>query len=83
MSLGGCLPIEDQTLVDMLERASRDSQTGLRLLDRHEDAEFYPYPDVWRRALGVCGGLQGLGVEPGDRNGFGFAHGVCTPGARH
>ena len=51
----------------MLERTSRDSQTGLRLLDRHEDAEFYPYPDVWRRALGVCGGLQDLGVEPGDR----------------
>ncbi len=61
------MPIEDQTLVDMLERASRESQTGLRLLDRHEDAEFYPYPDVWRRALGVCGGLQDLGVEPGDR----------------
>jgi len=61
------LPIEDQTLVDLFERASCDPETGLRLIDRHEDAEFYPYPDVWRRALGVCGGLQDLGVEPGDR----------------
>jgi acyl-CoA synthetase (AMP-forming)/AMP-acid ligase II len=61
------LPIEDQTLIDLLERASRDPGTGLRLIDRHEEAEFYPFPDVWRRALGVCGGLQNLGVEPGDR----------------
>ncbi len=51
----------------MLERASHCSETGLRLLDRHEEAEFYPYPEIWRRALGVCGGLHDLGVEPGDR----------------
>jgi acyl-CoA synthetase (AMP-forming)/AMP-acid ligase II len=56
-----------RTLADMLERASHSSETGLRLLDRHEDAAFYPYPEVWRRALGVCGGLQEMGVEPGDR----------------
>ncbi len=61
------MPTEDQTLVDLLEEASRDSETGLRLLDRHEDAEFYPFSDVWRRALRVCGGLQDHGVEPGDR----------------
>ncbi len=61
------MPIENQTLVDMLDRASCDAETGLRLIDRHEDAEFYPYPDVWRRALEVCGGLRDLGVKPGDR----------------
>ena len=45
------MPAEDQTLVDLLEEASRDSETGLRLLDRHEDAEFYPFSDVWRRVI--------------------------------
>jgi len=61
------LPTEDLTLVDMLERASHNPETGLRMIDRYEDAELFAYPDVWRRALGVCGGLQDLGVEPGDR----------------
>ncbi len=61
------MSIEAATLVEKLERASESSETGLRLLDRHEDAEFYPYPEIWRRALEVCGGLQELGVEPHDR----------------
>ncbi len=61
------MPTEDLTLVDMLERASHNPETGLRMIDRYEDAELFAYPDVWRRALGVCGGLQDLGVEPGDR----------------
>ncbi len=67
MSSGVCLSIEAATLVEKLERASHSSETGLRLLDRHEEAEFYPYPEIWRRALEVSGGLHDLGVEPGDR----------------
>ena len=61
------MPTESITLVEMLEQASRGSETGLRLLNRHEEAEFHPYPDVWRCALEVCGGLQDLGIVPGDR----------------
>ncbi len=61
------MPIDGLTLVELLEKASQSSETGLRLLDRHEDAEFYPYTEIWRRTLDVCGGLQDLGVEPGDR----------------
>lgn len=51
----------------MFERASDSSETGLRMLNRYEEAEFHPYPELWRRALAVCGGLQMMGVKPGDR----------------
>jgi acyl-CoA synthetase (AMP-forming)/AMP-acid ligase II len=37
------------------------------LLDRSERASWFPWSDVYWRAEKMCGGLQRLGVAPGDR----------------
>jgi acyl-CoA synthetase (AMP-forming)/AMP-acid ligase II len=55
------------TLIDLLRRAADSTQAGLRLLDRSENAAWYPWVDVYRRAEKTCGGLHRLGLEAGDR----------------
>jgi len=56
-----------QTLNEMLARAARDPQTGLRLVDRAERATWHPWPAIQAAAVACAGGLQELGVQPGDR----------------
>jgi acyl-CoA synthetase (AMP-forming)/AMP-acid ligase II len=58
---------DETTLTELLERAARHDDVGLRLIDAAERASWYPWPDVRDRALVACGRLQGRGVEPGDR----------------
>ncbi|MEX1309890.1 MAG: fatty acyl-AMP ligase [Candidatus Sulfomarinibacteraceae bacterium] len=55
------------TLGGLLERASRRRDVGLRLLDRSERARFFPWSEVWSRALDASSRLQRAGVGPGDR----------------
>ena len=55
------------TLGGLLERASRRRDVGLRLLDRSEQARFFPWSEVWSRALDASSRLQRAGVRPGDR----------------
>lgn len=55
------------TLQAALDRAVDFPETGLRLLDRREQPTWYPWAEVKRRALRVAGGLQALGIEPGER----------------
>jgi acyl-CoA synthetase (AMP-forming)/AMP-acid ligase II len=58
---------DDRTLPSMLEEATGFPGVGLRLLDRAERVSRYAWPEVRRRAVAVCGGLQRAGVVPGDR----------------
>ncbi len=55
------------TLAELLERAARHGDVGLRFVDAAERAEWYPWPAVRSRALDACGRLQDHGVSPGDR----------------
>jgi fatty-acyl-CoA synthase len=61
------LNTESLTLIDLLHRSGTFSEVGLRLLDRAERATWFPWSEVFRRAKSTCGGLQHLGVRPGDR----------------
>jgi acyl-CoA synthetase (AMP-forming)/AMP-acid ligase II len=58
---------EHATLTELLERAARHDDVGLRFVDAAEDADWYPWPEVYERALATCGRLQAHGVLPGDR----------------
>jgi acyl-CoA synthetase (AMP-forming)/AMP-acid ligase II len=58
------------TLNDYLERIGRDPKRadgGLRFVDRAEQARWMGWSEVRDRARSVCGGLQELGIVPGDR----------------
>ena len=55
------------TLAELLERAARHGDVGLRFVDAAEREEWFPWPLVRSRALGACGQLQAYGVAPGDR----------------
>ena len=57
---------ETQTLVSLLERAAGYPNAGLRLLDRQERAQWYPWSEIVRRARRVAGGLQDAGVRGGE-----------------
>jgi acyl-CoA synthetase (AMP-forming)/AMP-acid ligase II len=59
------LPLE--TLNDLLAAAGRDPEGGLRFVGRDERADFLGWAEVRERSLAACGGLQALGIEPGDR----------------
>jgi acyl-CoA synthetase (AMP-forming)/AMP-acid ligase II len=59
------LPLE--TLNDLLAAAGHDPEGGLRFVGRDERADFLGWAEVRERSLAACGGLQALGVEPGDR----------------
>lgn len=61
------MPTRRRTLVDALRAAARSEREGLRVLDRRGNATWRPWPVVYQRAREVAGGLQGLGIRPGDR----------------
>ena len=54
------------TLVDLLTRAARVPDAGLRFLDRQERERWIAWPAMLERARGVAGGLQAIGVRRGD-----------------
>jgi acyl-CoA synthetase (AMP-forming)/AMP-acid ligase II len=66
------LNTDQPTLIDLLRRVGAFSEVGLRLLDRSEGASWFPWTEVARRAEDTCGGLQRLGLAPGDRVGLVF-----------
>jgi len=55
------------TLPELLERAARHDEVGLRFVDAAEHADWFGWPLVRSRALVACGRLQAHGVAPGDR----------------
>ena len=57
------------TLGRLIARASASptSKRGVRFIDRSEKETFYSYPEIHVRASRVAGGLQKLGIVPGDR----------------
>lgn len=55
------------TLNVLLERAAGSPDTGLRLLDRDQEATWLGWPAIHGRARRVAGGLHRIGVVPGDR----------------
>src|SRR3954470_1045401 len=63
-------------ILDWLEQAGRRPEGGLRFVDRAERATWFGWREVRERALAVCGGLQALGVEPGDRVALVFPTGI-------
>ncbi|HEV8629377.1 MAG TPA: AMP-binding protein [Thermoanaerobaculia bacterium] len=63
------------TLGAWLARAATRSDRGVRLLDRREQDRLVPWPELVGRAAEVAGGLQALGVRPGDRVALAFPTG--------
>jgi acyl-CoA synthetase (AMP-forming)/AMP-acid ligase II len=57
----------DSTLLDVLARAGRLPDGGVRFVDREERAVWMGWGEVRKRALAAAGRLQALGVEPGER----------------
>ncbi len=55
------------TLADALARASAFPGTGLRLLDRHEEATFLAWSEVHAGACEVAAALQARGILRGER----------------
>src|SRR3954471_22015482 len=68
-------------ILDWLEQAGRRPEGGLRFVDRAERATWFGWGEVRERALAVCGGLQALGGEPGDRAAPGAGCWRCGPAA--
>ena len=58
---------ERTTLPELLERAARNGDAGLRFVDASEHDVWFPWPLIRSRALDACGRLQARGVAPGDR----------------
>jgi fatty-acyl-CoA synthase len=58
---------EPQTLNGLLVRAAGREDTGLRLIDRRQRAEFLPWSEVHSRALRVADGLGSIGIVKGER----------------
>ena len=54
------------TLVDLLTRAARFPDVGVRVLDRQERERWVAWPEMLQRARDVAGGLQAIGVRRGD-----------------
>lgn len=61
------MPGERPTLVELLGRAARRPDVGIRLLDRDERPTWLGWPEIAGRAAEVAGGLQALGVAGGER----------------
>jgi fatty-acyl-CoA synthase len=61
------MPAELNTLCASLERAAGRPEVGVRFFDRQEQATFFSWPEIAQRAAAVAGGLQALGVAPGQR----------------
>ncbi|HVS02155.1 MAG TPA: AMP-binding protein [Thermoanaerobaculia bacterium] len=59
-----------ESLVDWLRRAAAVPAAGLRLVDRRERERMLTWAEVAAAAERVAGGLQALGVRPGERVGL-------------
>jgi acyl-CoA synthetase (AMP-forming)/AMP-acid ligase II len=57
----------EATLLEVLDRAGRLPDGGVRFIDREERAHWLGWSEVRERALATAGRLQALGVEPGER----------------
>ncbi len=68
-------PEAPATLGAALERAARDPSTGIRLLDRREQATWLPWSAILAGARDVAASLAALGIERGDRLGLIFPTG--------
>jgi fatty-acyl-CoA synthase len=55
-----------ETVVALLDHAAARPEVGVRIVDRNEAEEWRSWTEVRERAFAVCGGLQALGVEPGQ-----------------
>jgi len=55
------------TLNELLERAARSPDGGLRILDRRERCQMLPWSEVHERARSAAGRLREGGVLPGQR----------------
>ena len=64
------------TLISLLERAGQHPDGGLRFLDRAERDLWVGWTEIRERALGVCGGLRDLGIQPGERVALVFPTGL-------
>ncbi len=64
------------TLIDLLERAGRHPEGGIRFLDRAERDRWVGWAEIRERALGVCGGLRDLGIRRGERVALVFPTGL-------
>jgi acyl-CoA synthetase (AMP-forming)/AMP-acid ligase II len=64
------------TLVDLLERAGRHPEGGIRFLDRAERDRWVGWAEIRERARGVCGGLRDLGIGRGERVALVFPTGL-------
>ena len=58
--------MSELTLGRLVEDAS-SSQRGVRFIDRWEKETFYSYREILHRASQTAGGLQELGIGPGDQ----------------
>ena len=67
------MPRAPRTIVDLLVRASRSHDTGLRLLDRGGAETWMPWAAVFDRARAAAARLIAIGVRRGDRVGLVFA----------
>jgi acyl-CoA synthetase (AMP-forming)/AMP-acid ligase II len=70
------MPEIPEGILDWLEQAGRRPEGGLRFVDRAEKATWFGWDEVRERALTVCGGLQALGIERGDRVALVFPTGI-------
>jgi acyl-CoA synthetase (AMP-forming)/AMP-acid ligase II len=60
------VPTDPATVVDLLDWAASHGEIGVRLLERGERESWRSWSGIRDRALDVCGGLQALGVRPGE-----------------
>jgi acyl-CoA synthetase (AMP-forming)/AMP-acid ligase II len=58
--------MSEPTIGSRLSNAALSSRS-VRFLDRNERAETLSYADIHTRALRIAGGLEALGLRPGDR----------------
>src|SRR4029077_2735356 len=73
---GSSMPETSRGILDWLEHAGRRPEGGPRFVDRAEKATSLGWAEVRERALTACGGLQALGIEPGDRVALVFPTGI-------
>ncbi len=59
--------VERRTILDLLDRAFRCPDVGIRLIDQEEAETWHPWPDLVSGSLQTCSNLQALGVRARDR----------------
>jgi len=68
--------LPNKTLIDLLNRAGRHPEGGIRFLDRAERDRWVGWAEIRERAQGVCGGLRDLGIGRGERVALVFPTGL-------